>query len=58
MYLGLTNGTNYKDETYISDGSTTGTYKLHTNVRLGSINEAFGAPIKYGNGIAFANITK
>ncbi|MBK9582977.1 MAG: T9SS type A sorting domain-containing protein [Saprospiraceae bacterium] len=57
MYLGLTNGTNYKDETYISDGSTTGTYKLHTNVRLGSINEAFGAPIKYGNGIAFANIT-
>ena len=57
VYLSLYNRNTFKDEVYISDGTEAGTKKLSTDVSLGSDEEQFGAPIKYGNGIAFANIT-
>ncbi len=56
VYLSLYNRNSFKDEVYISDGTAAGTKKLSTDVSLGSDEEEFGAPIKYGNGIAFANI--
>jgi len=57
VYLSLYNRNSFKDEVYISDGTEAGTKKLSTDVSLGFYEEQFGAPIKYENGIAFANIT-
>lgn len=56
VYLNVRNNS-YIDEVFISDGTSHGTKKISSNVRLGSDEEAFGAPITYGNGIAFAGIT-
>ncbi len=56
IYLSLYNRNSFKDEVYISDGTSAGTKKISTELSLGSDEEQFGAPIKYGNGIAFANI--
>ena len=55
-YLGLGNRNTFQDEVFITDGSASGTKKISTDVRLGSDEEAFGAPISYENGIAFAEI--
>ncbi|MBK9255255.1 MAG: hypothetical protein IPM42_07200 [Saprospiraceae bacterium] len=57
MYIGTYNRTTFKDEVYISDGTTDGTKKISTDVNLGAKEEKFGAAIKYSNGIAFVNIT-
>lgn len=56
IYLGLGSRETYKDEIYITDGTTNGTKKLNDNMRFGGSEEKFGAPVKYGNGVAFANI--
>lgn len=60
FYLGLANlevTSNPILEIFISDGTSSGTKIIKSDVRMGGANEDGGKPIKYGNGIVFANTT-